>query len=161
MHVQFAILGSGDSNLEGLLLASAARDPGRVGLHVGFNGKLARLIQGGSDFLVMPSRVEPCGLTQLYAMRYGTPPIVRATGGLIDTVDQFVEDQNRGTGFLFEDATAPALYNTIGWANATDYDRPDEYRQLHRNGMARDFSWRASAAKYVEVYRWAVKARRG
>lgn len=160
MHVQFAILGSGDAGLETVYRDTAAKFPARVGLHVGFNGKLARLIQAGSDFFVMPSRAEPCGLTQLYAMRYGTLPIVRATGGLVDTVDQFLEGTGQGTGFKFNDATAPALYNTVGWANATYYDRPDEFRQLRRNGMARDFSWRANASRYVDVYRWAIAARR-
>lgn len=160
MHVQFAVLGSGDGALETTFRELAEKFSGRLGLHVGFNGKLARLIQAGSDFFVMPSRAEPCGLTQLYAMRYGTPPIVRATGGLVDTVEQFVEDTGEGTGFKFQDATAPALYNTIGWANATYYDRPDEYRQLRRNGMARDFSWRTSAASYVNAYEWAIAARR-
>lgn len=161
MHVQFAILGSGDSGLESVFRGTADRYPGRVGVHVGFNAKLARLIQAGSDFFVMPSRSEPCGLTQLYAMRYGTPPIVRATGGLVDTVDQFNETTGMGTGFKFEDATAAALYNTVGWANATYYDRPDQYRQLRRQGMARDFSWNASARRYVDAYRWAIAARTG
>ncbi len=161
MHVQFAILGSGDPGLETAFRDCAAKFPGQVGVHVGFNARLARLIQAGGDFFVMPSRAEPCGLTQLYAMRYGTPPIVRATGGLVDTVEQFVEGTGRGTGFVFKDATAPALYNTIGWANATYYDRPDEYRQLRRNGMARDFSWGASARRYLDIYQWAIAARRG
>ena len=161
MHVQFAILGSGDAGLESIYRDCAKKFPGRVGLHVGFNGKLARLIQGGSDFFVMPSRAEPCGLTQLYAMRYGTLPIVRATGGLVDTVDQYNEATGAGTGFKFNDATAPALYNTIGWANATYYDTPDRYRQLRRQGMARDFSWGASARRYLDVYGWAIQARLG
>jgi len=159
MHVQVALLGSGDPGLEHLFRDAARRFPGRVGVRIGFDAKLARLIQAGSDFFVMPSRAEPCGLTQLYAMRYGTPPIVRATGGLVDTVEQFVEGTGRGTGFKFDDATALAVYNTIGWACATYYDRPDEYRQLRLNGMARDFSWDTSAAAYENVYAWAVAER--
>jgi starch synthase len=161
MKVQFAVLGSGDGELETMFRDAAARFPGRLGLHVGFNAKLAKLIQAGSDFFVMPSRAEPCGLTQLYAMRYGTPPIVRATGGLIDTVDQYVEGTNEGTGFKFEDATALALANTIGWACATYYDQPEAYRQLQRTGMARDFSWGASAKSYIDAYQWAIAARHG
>ncbi|GAB5560152.1 MAG: glycogen/starch synthase [Synoicihabitans sp.] len=161
MKVQFAVLGSGDGELETLFRNAAARFKGRLGLHVGFNAQLAKLIQAGSDFFVMPSRAEPCGLTQLYAMLYGTPPIVRATGGLIDTVDHYVEGSGEGTGFKFEDATALALANTIGWACSTYYDKPDEYRQLRLNGMAKDFSWGASAKAYVDVYRWAIAARRG
>jgi starch synthase len=161
MHVQFVVLGSGDTGLEQVFRNAAQRFPSQLGLYVGFNGKLASQIQAASDFFVMPSRAEPCGLTQLYAMAYGTPPIVRATGGLVDTVEQYVEGTGQGTGFKFADATALALYNTIGWACATYYDRPAEYRRLRLNGMARDFSWRASALRYVKTYEWAIDARRG
>lgn len=161
MHVQFAVLGSGDGELETLFRSMAARYPTKLGLHVGFDAKLAKLIQAGSDFFVMPSRAEPCGLTQLYAMRYGTPPIVRATGGLIDTVDQYDPTTSQGTGFKFEDASALALANTIGWACSTYYDQPHDYRQLRLNGMTGDFSWGASARRYVDAYRWAIAARNG
>ncbi len=161
MHVQFALLGSGDPGLEQTFRQAAVDFPGRVGVHIGFNDGLARLIMAGSDLFVMPSRSEPCGLTQMYAMRYGTPPLVRATGGLIDTVDQYVEDTDTGTGFIFKDATPLALYNTIGWACATWYDRPAEFAALRQRGMARDFSWGRSAAHYVDLYRWAVAARTG
>jgi glycogen/starch synthases, ADP-glucose type len=160
MHVQFALLGAGDPGLEHSFRWAAEAFPGRVGVHVGYDNALAHLIQGGSDFFVMPSRAEPCGLTQMYAMRYGTAPIVRSTGGLIDTVSQFVEGKDLGTGFRFTDATAPALYNTIGWACATYYDRPDELHALRLRGMAQDFSWNVSARRYEEVYGWAAEARR-
>lgn len=161
MHVQFAILGSGDGALEQAFRDLAKRYPHQLGLHVGFNAKLAKLIQAGSNFFVMPSRAEPCGLTQLYAMRYGTPPIVRMTGGLIDTVEQYEAGTERGTGFQFEDAEAQALGNTIGWACATYYDHPEDYRRLQLKGMARDSSWAASADRYLDVYRWAIAARQG
>ena len=161
MHVQFAILGSGDPGLEHTFRWLQLTYPGRVAVHVGFDGKLARQIQAGCDFFVMPSRAEPCGLTQLYAMRYGTPPLVRNTGGLVDTVEQYVEETGQGTGFKFDDATPLAVYNTIGWATATYYDRPAAVLQLQRNGMSRDFSWRGNAAHYADVYRWAIAARRG
>lgn len=161
MHVQFALLGAGDPGLEHSFRWAAESYPGRVGVHVGYDNTLSHLIQAGSDFFVMPSRAEPCGLTQMYAMRYGTPPIVRSTGGLIDTVAQFSEDEHSGTGFRFTDATAPALYNTVGWACATYYDRPDELLKLRLRGMAQDFSWHASARQYAELYGWAVDARRG
>lgn len=159
MRVQVVVLGSGDPGLEHALRSAAQQFAGRVGVHLGFDAGLARLIQAGSDFFVMPSRAEPCGLTQMYAMRYGTPPVVRATGGLVDTVEPFVEGTGRGTGFRFDDPTPGALYDTLGWACATYYDRPDELLQLRRNGMARDFSWRPSAQRYADVYRWAVEAR--
>lgn len=159
MDVQFALLGSGEAQLEHAFQSAAQHYRGRVGTQVGFDGKLARLIQGGADFFVMPSRSEPCGLTQMYAMRYGTPPIVRATGGLVDTVQNFVEGGARGTGFVFHDATPGALADTIGWACATYYDRPAELAALQQRAMAQDFSWRRSAEKYVELYRDAVSAR--
>jgi starch synthase len=160
MQVQFAILGSGEPMLEDVFRRAAQFYPGRVGAHVGFDAKLARMIQAGSDLFVMPSRAEPCGLTQMYAMRYGTPPVVRATGGLVDTVENYIEGAATGTGFRFEDATVQALFDTIGWACSTYYDRPDEYAGLQQRGMAKDFSWRQSAEKYVEVYQWAIDARR-
>ncbi len=159
LKVQLVLLGNGDAGLEASYRQAAERYRGRCGVQIGFDGKLARLIQGGSDFFVMPSRTEPCGLTQMYAMRYGTLPIVRATGGLIDTVRNYVEGGATGTGFVFHDATAGALSDTIGWACATYYDRPAELAALQQRAMAQDFSWRASAPKYVELYEWAISAR--
>jgi starch synthase len=161
MDVQWVLLGSGDPALEETFRRLAAAHPGRVAAQIGFDGKLARLIQGGADFFVMPSRTEPCGLTQMYAMRYGTLPIVRATGGLVDTVENFVESEPVGTGFVFHDPTAGALADTIGWACATYFDRPQELAAMQQRAMARDFSWRVSADRYVELYQWAVSARTG
>jgi starch synthase len=161
MHVRLVLTGNGDGQLEHAFQRAAAAYPGRFGAHIGFDGNLARLIQAGSDFFVMPSRAEPCGLTQMYAMRYGTLPVVRATGGLVDTVENFEEGQGRGTGFVFQDPTASALANTIGWACATYYDRPEEITGLQRRAMAKDLSWRGSAARYVDLYRWAVESRTG
>jgi starch synthase len=159
MNIQIAVLGTGDRALESAFRALAARHCGRFGTHLGFNNQLAHLTEAGADFFVMPSRFEPCGLNQMYSMIYGTPPIVRATGGLMDSVDQYIEGQGGGTGFVFEDATADALYYTIGWACSTYYDRPDEYAKLQQNGMLRDFTWGASATAYEDLYRWAVLSR--
>jgi len=161
MHVQFAILGSGDEKVENAFRWTAEKYPGRVGAHIGFDGRLARLIQAGSDLFVMPSRAEPCGLTQMYAMRYGTPPIVRATGGLVDTVENYEEGKDRGTGFVFREANSAALYQAIGRACATYYDRPQEFRAVQLRGMQRDFSWAGSAPQYLECYRWAIESRTG
>jgi starch synthase len=130
-------------------------------VHIGFDGVLARLIQAGGDFFVMPSRSEPCGLTQMYAMRYGAPPVVRSTGGLIDTVENYDESTGAGEGFRFEDATVAALADTLGWACSTYYDRPAHYAALQARGMRRDFSWRPSAERYLDVYRWAIAQRTG
>ncbi|MFI5337880.1 MAG: glycogen synthase, partial [Opitutales bacterium] len=161
MQVQFALLGSGEAWLEEALRGIVRAHPGRVGMGTGFNAKLSRLIQAGSDLFVMPSRSEPCGLTQMYAMRYGTTPIVRATGGLVDTVWNYEEGRDGGTGFVFQAPTAAALYDTLGWACATYYDRPEEFAGLRTRGMTQDFSWSRSAAKYVEAYQWAIAARAG
>lgn len=161
MEVQLVVLGSGDRRLENDFNWAAGAYRGRVGTYVGFDAALARLIQAGSDFFVMPSRSEPCGLTQMYAMRYGTPPIVRATGGLVDTVQNYVEGQPVGTGFVFHDTSAGALADTIGWACATYYDRPVELMDLRRRAMAQDFSWHRSAARYVDLYGWAIQQRAG
>jgi starch synthase len=159
MQAQFAILGTGDADLEEDLCHTAIEFPGRVGLKLAFDNRLAHLIQGGSDFFVMPSRTEPCGLTQLYAMRYGTLPVARATGGLVDTIEQYREGTGEGTGFLFDSPDLNAVYHTVGWANATYYDRPDEFAVLRTNAMARDFSWANSADRYAQVYGWASDAR--
>ena len=159
MQIQFAILGTGDADLETDLRRAAWAFPGRVGLKLGFDNRLAHLIQGGADFFVMPSRSEPCGLTQMYAMRYGTLPVARATGGLVDTVEQYVEGTGVGTGFLFTAPDESAVYDTLGWACATFYDRPDELARLRGNAMARDFSWNSSVDHYADVYGWAVAAR--
>jgi len=161
MHVQFAIVGSGDERTENMFRVSAARYPGKIGAFIGFDPKLARLVQAGSDLFVMPSRSEPCGLTQMYAMRYGTLPIVRATGGLVDTVANYVEGQAKGTGFVFKEANSAALYQSIGRACATYYDRAEEFRAMQLRAMQQDFSWAANAPKYVECYRWAIEARTG
>lgn len=159
MQIQVAVLGTGDPVLEHLFQGLAERHPGRFAAHIGFDNKLAHITAAGGDFLLMPSRFEPCGLSQLYAMIYGAPPIVRATGGLIDTVSQYVEGEGEGTGFLFKDATPDAFYDTIGWACSTYYDRPKEYQQLQKNGMSRNYAWDESAARYEAIYSWAIEAR--
>jgi starch synthase len=95
----------------------------------------------------------------MYAMRYGTPPVVRSTGGLVDTVDQYEEGRHRGSGFRFELPTAEALFYVIGWACSTFYDRPEDLLKLRQNGMAKDLSWGHSAELYSNLYEWAVEAR--
>ncbi|MGB0745117.1 MAG: glycogen synthase [Opitutales bacterium] len=160
MQIQIVVLGTGDPVLEHLFRSLEERHPGRFAAYVGFDNKLAHLSAAGADFLLMPSRFEPCGLSQLYAMIYGALPVVRATGGLIDTVEPYLEGEGSGTGFLFEDATPEAFYDTIGWACSTYYDRPGEFRQLQRNGMTRNFAWDESASKYEDIYRWAIETRR-
>jgi starch synthase len=159
MHAQIIVLGMGEQELEHWFLDLSYRYPGRLGVHIGYDNALAHLVEAGSDVFLMPSRFEPCGLNQMYSMRYGTPPIVRATGGLLDTVEPYQEGTSKGTGFVFEEASADALYYTMGWACSTYYDRPQDFRALQINGMKKDFSWKHSAQEYEDVYRWAVAAK--
>ena len=109
----------------------------------------------------MPSRYEPCGLNQIYSLKYGTLPIVRATGGLDDTVQQYDERTGVGTGFKFWEMSAKALYYAIGWAVSTYYDRPEHIRQMQAAGMVQDFSWGKSAEAYEVVYQAALAAKAG
>jgi starch synthase len=156
MHIQVVALGSGDPVTEDFFrwLSSAYR--GRANAHIGFMPELAHLIEGGCDFFLMPSYYEPCGLNQMYSSLYGTLPIVRATGGLEDTVDNYDEALGSGTGFKFWEISDRALYYTIGWANSTWYDRPHHYQAMQHRGMARDFSWNSSAQAYERVYDHAI-----
>ncbi len=159
MDIQIAVLGSGEAWLEDYFKGLTAANGGKIASYIGYDNALSHLIEAGSDFFLMPSRFEPCGLNQLYSMIYGTLPIVRATGGLEDTVTQYEEGVGKGVGFKFSDATADALYNTIGWACSTWYDRYSDIEAMRRNAMSRDFTWKASSDKYEQVYKWAIEAR--
>lgn len=156
MRVQFVILGSGDKGLETYYGSLPARYPGRIGSYIGYSNPLAHLIEAGSDFFIMPSRYEPCGLNQIYSLKYGTLPIVRATGGLNDTVIQYDEATGNGTGFKFWEPSANAIYYTVGWAVSTYYDRPHHIQQMIQAAMAQNFSWEQSAKAYEDVYRRAI-----
>ncbi len=156
MHVQFVILGSGEPGLQDFFGHLPSRYPGRVGSFIGYSNELAHLIEAGSDFFLMPSIYEPCGLNQIYSLKYGTLPIVRATGGLDDTVIQYDEQTGTGTGFKFWSAAADAVYFTVGWAVSTYYDRPQQMAQMIQQAMAQDYSWERSAEKYLEVYARAM-----
>lgn len=159
MEIQFVVLGTGDNATQDFFNWLAATYPGRAGAHIGFSVELSHLIEAGSDFFLMPSLYEPCGLNQIYSMRYGTLPVVRATGGLDDTVENYDESTGDGTGFKFFDPTPAALYNTIGWAVSTWYDRPGHIRQLQTSGMSKRFSWETAAREYIDVYRRAIRHR--
>lgn len=160
MVAQVVVLGSGDRPTEEFFNWLGRNHPGRAGVYIGFNNDLSHWIEAGSDFFLMPSRYEPCGLNQMYSLKYGTLPIVRATGGLDDTVENYDQATGEGTGFKFWAATSHALYNTIGWAVSTWYDRPEHIRTLRQHAMAQDFSWAKSAAHYGDVYRHAIAKRR-
>jgi starch synthase len=147
----FIALGSGESRYENFLQALKDHAPHRVAVYKGFNEPLAHQIEAGADIFLMPSLYEPCGLNQMYSMRYGTVPVVRATGGLDDTVEQFDPATGAGTGFKFEPYTAQSLMDKIrealGW-----YTQPAAWHRIQQNGMRVDNSWRAAARKYVTVY---------
>lgn len=154
LPVQIVILGAGDKEFERQLQQFAAAYPHKMTLFVGYDEALAHLIEAGADVFLMPSRFEPCGLNQMYSQRYGTLPIVRNTGGLADTVVDTLPETivNRtATGFVFNNAHAGTLLETIKRATLL-YSFPEVWRQLQINAMSRDFSWRNSAAQYLELY---------
>ncbi len=157
MAVQFAIQGSGENSLESYYGNLPGRYPGTIGSFIGYNNELAHLIEAGSDFFVMPSLFEPCGLNQMYSLKYGTLPIVRATGGLDDTVQNYNEADGSGAGFKFYEPSPAALYYSLGWAVSTYYDRPAHIQKMIQTGMAQDFSWERSAQAYEALYRLALR----
>lgn len=161
LSMQLVVMGSGEPSWEARLRDLERNFPDRLCVKIGYEADLAHKIYAGCDFCVMPSRFEPCGLNQMYALRYGMLPIVRETGGLADTVENCDEINGRGCGFVFRDLTNDALYNTVGWACATYFDRPQLFRTLQQNAMKRDFGWERSVQAYEEVYQWAVERRRG
>jgi len=153
---QLVVLGDGDRDLHDQLQAFRDKNPSRVGIYLGFNEGLAHVIEAGSDLFLMPSRYEPCGLNQMYSLRYGTPPIVRTTGGLADTVVNATEENladDRATGFAFQDYTPTALYETVRWALTLYRDRPADFRKIMLKAMSQDWSWDRSAAAYEALYR--------
>ena len=160
MQFQLAVLGNGDTDTENFFRWLQQTQPGRVGTFLGFNNELSHRIEAGSDFFLMPSLYEPCGLSQIYALRYSTLPIVRATGGLDDTVINYNEATGAGTGFKFLLPTSQALFDTIGWAVSTWFDRPQHIAQLRQQAMAQDFSWAKSATQYVQTYQHALQVKR-
>jgi starch synthase len=143
---QFVLLGSGDPILENTVRALQLEFPERIRSVIRFDASLSRLIYGGADMLLMPSRYEPCGLAQMIAMRYGCVPVVHATGGLKDTVEE------GKTGFLFQIEQAAAMLEALRRAFAA-YARPEKWEQFQHNGMMKDFAWSRSAAHYAELYR--------
>ncbi len=153
-RVQLALLGSGERPLETTLEALARRHPGSAAVMIGYDEGLAHRIEAGADIFLMPSRFEPCGLNQLYSLRYGTVPVAHRVGGLADTVRDFTDTalvSGEATGFLFEHADPEGLNWALQRALAL-YQRPRKWRQLQKNGMALDFSWARSAARYRALY---------
>jgi starch synthase len=154
--LRMVALGTGEKAVEDGFRALAARAPDRYAVRFAYDPVLAHKIEAGSDMFLMPSRFEPCGLTQMYSMRYGTVPIVRATGGLVDTVEPYNPAKGTGTGFRYETADGTGMMWAIDEALRAYQDRP-RWERLMRNGMSRDFSWERSARAYVDLYRRAIE----
>lgn len=152
----FIALGSGEKDSESFLQALRDYAPSRVGVYIGYNEKLAHLIEAGADMFLMPSKFEPCGLNQMYSLRYGTVPIVRAVGGLDDTVENWDAVTGRGNGFKFGPFRADKLLEKIYEARFAYADQ-ESWAKLQRNGMAVDNSWENAARNYVGLYEWTRK----
>lgn len=159
--VQIVLLGSGEVWSHFYFGDIAGKVPDKFACYIGYNNTLAHKIEAGSDFFLMPSKFEPCGLNQLYSLSYGTVPIVRATGGLNDTIENFNEQTGEGTGFKFYDLNAHSLYNTVGWAVHTYFNNKEAMQKLIQTGMERRFTWEGSAKKYEELYYEAARQRLG
>ncbi len=163
LNMQWVILGSGADEYENLFRSLSYAYPEKVFTYIGFHDELSHLIEAGSDMFLMPSRYEPCGLNQIYSLKYGTVPIVHKTGGLADTVhdwhEYFARGDMSGTGFSFEHYLPSALLNTVQRAYEVYHDR-DTWMRIMLNGMAKDFSWEISAKKYLDLYHKAIYNRR-
>ncbi|PIX11676.1 hypothetical protein COZ73_02010 [Candidatus Falkowbacteria bacterium CG_4_8_14_3_um_filter_36_11] len=158
LNCQFVFLGTGKKQYEDYIKKMAKKYPDKVSAQLMFNVKLAQEIYAGSDIFLMPSRFEPCGLGQMIAMRYGSVPVVRATGGLVDTVDNLYKivyniKLNKATGFIFKNFKSQELYKTLKYALAVYYNQPETWQKIQTNGMQKDFSWNKSAREYMSLYK--------
>lgn len=152
------VLGSGEQAYETLFRELSGRWPGKIAVHLKYDNVLAHKVEAGADIFLMPSRYEPCGLNQIYSMKYGTPPVVRATGGLDDTVEEWDPETRTGTGFKFSSTDPLDLLAALRRAFAAFQDKA-AWRQLMKNGMAQEFTWNKPARKYVAVYEEVVRRR--
>ena len=152
MGFQLIMLGSGREDLEQELREMENWNPQQCKCYVGFSVKAAHRITAGADILLMPSRFEPCGLNQLYAMRYGTVPVVHAVGGLRDTVENFNPEANAGTGWTFPSAEGEALRTAVYHATMTRSEHPESFREIRRRGMEQDLSWGNAAEAYEQAF---------
>lgn len=158
--VQFILLGSGEDYYQQLFSRYKLKYRQKMAVKIGFDPELAQRIYAGCDMFLMPSRFEPCGLGQMISLRYGTVPIVRATGGLEDTITDYHQDPARGNGFSFVNYNPQDLLETIGRALQVYREQPQAWQELVRRGLAADFSWSASAAQYEEIYLKALEKRK-
>ncbi len=160
LNMQLVLLGSGEKELEAAFREAAAKYPSKLAVRIGFDLALSHQIEAGADLFLMPSRYEPCGLNQMYSLAYGTIPVVRATGGLDDTVVRFDPVTGQGNGFKFEEATATAFLQAI-WQVLALYREKTLWSRLIANAMTADFTWDRSAREYEQLYRRAVEKKGG
>ncbi|MDR1596721.1 MAG: glycogen synthase, partial [Treponema sp.] len=151
MNIQFVLIGTGEAWCENEL-RSLSGSLSNFKARIEYSENLSHLVEAGADFFLMPSQYEPCGLNQMYSLAYGTLPIVRNTGGLVDTVSNYNEEKGTGTGFMFDDLTPLAIYNTVGWAVWAYYNRREHIEAMRIRGMKQNFSWKKSAGKYISLY---------
>ncbi len=159
LGIQIAILGSGEPEMQKYLLRRSMYGDGRFCAWIGYNEGLAHRIEAGADLFLMPSRFEPCGLNQLYSQRYGTLPIVRATGGLEDTVENYDPTTGDGTGFKLQTLTETSLIQVVAQAVETYRYNPEHFRGMQVRGMRKRMGWDLAAREYLDVYRWAQERR--
>jgi starch synthase len=152
LDLEMVVLGTGQHKYQDMLLQAASTYPDKIAVILGFDNALSHLIEAGCDMFLMPSKYEPCGLNQLYSLRYGTIPIVRATGGLADTVVDYDADPSRGTGFSFKNYSAREMMVAIQRALVV-YSNPTLWEVLIKRAMAQDWSWEESARHYIQLYR--------
>lgn len=156
MDIQVVVLGSGEEWCENEINILQSKLP-NFRAFIGYSEATSHLIEAGSDFFIMPSKYEPCGLNQIYSMIYGTLPVVRKTGGLADTVENYDEATGNGTGFVFDQLNPSAVYNTVGWACWAYYNKKDHIKKMQQKGMSKTFSWDDSAKEYLKVYEEALR----
>jgi starch synthase len=157
--VAVTALGAGEAKYEKLFRELAKAYPAKFSVRVAYDNILAHKVEAGADIFLMPSRYEPCGLNQIYSLKYGTVPVVRATGGLDDTIDAFDPGTGRGTGFKFQAYDGPALLAAVQQALSIFRNEPAVWRRIQLNGMAKDFSWQVSAIEYAKLYERAWNSR--
>ena len=158
MDIQMIVLGTGDEKYHSLFAELEQRYSDKIKAYLTFDDALAHRIEAASDIFLMPSRFEPCGLNQMYSLKYGTVPLVREVGGLADTVVDFDPVSGEGTGFVFKEYTADALVSTLERAVAT-YSRRRVWTKIMKSAMLRDFSWPRSAERYADLYAELIGSR--
>jgi starch synthase len=160
LDIGFVLLGTGEQKYHDLFTQVAQKYPQKAGIRIAYDDRLAHKIEAGVDFFLMPSKYEPCGLNQIYSLKYGTIPVVRATGGLDDTITHYDPATKKGNGFKFTRYDAKEFLNTIK-AAISIYSQPEHWRELLLNAMTADFSWERSAEAYLQLYRKALEKKRG